>query len=514
MFRSAVVMTALTFLSRILGLVREQIRGYYLGTGMGSDAFGLASSIPNLFRRLLAEGAMTSAFVPVFADYLKKENRHKLNAFLSSFLTLFTFIVTTVCILGILLSNWLISTFFAEGFGEVPGKVALTIVLTQIMFPYLFLVSLAAIAQAVLNSFKLFAPSAFTPVLLNLAIIGCAALFHDSFENPSYAFALGFLVGGVLQLGFQLPWLYRTGIRLSFSLNWAHPGVKELIRIFIPGAFAAGIYQVNVFVSQMIASSLDPGSVASLQYSIRLQELVLGVFVVSITTVILPTLSRQHASGNKGAFGEMNRFSMTLLALITLPATAGLLILRRPIVSLLFQQGEFDSHSTDITAYAVLFHSIGIYFIAMSRSLNQAFYAMKNTRTPMWIALASMVVNVVGCYTLSGPLKHGGIALSNSLSAILSTILAFVLLYRKGVEVQFLKHLQIVLRFGIAALVMAGALWLYTTWLPYATLSKGMLALHVFGAVVVGISTFSVAALLFARGELKTIYGALRSRKG
>ncbi len=507
-------MTVLTFLSRILGLVREQIRGYYLGTGMSSDAFGLAAAIPNLFRRLLAEGAMQSAFIPVFTDYLKKENRAQLNAFLSSFLTLFTFIVTAVCILGIVFSNWLISTFFAEGFGEVPGKVALTIVLTQIMFPYLFLVSLAAIAQAVLNSFRLFAPSAFTPVLLNLAIIACAALFHDSFEDPSYAFALGFLVGGALQLGFQLPWLRRTGIRLSLSFRWTHPGVKEMIRLFIPGAFGAGIYQINVFVSQMIASSLDPGSVASLQYSIRLQELVLGVFVVSMTTVILPTLSRQHATGDKVAFGEMNRFSLTLLALITLPATAGLLVLRRPIVSLLFQQGEFDSHSTDITAYAVLFHSIGIYFIAMSRSLNQAFYAMKNTRTPMWIALAAMVVNVVGCYTLSGPLKHGGIALSNSLSAVLSTILAFALLHRRGVEVQFLTHLQVVLRFGVAALVMAGALWLYVTWLPYADLSKGMLALHVLGGIGVGISTFCVTSLLVARGELKAMYGVLRRNRG
>ncbi len=375
--KSAAVITLLTFLSRILGLVREQVRGYYLGTGTSSDAFGLAATIPNLFRRLLAEGAMTAAFIPVFSGYVKEGDSKSLARFFSSFLSLFTMVTTLVCVLGVLFADVVVITFFSKGFGQVEGKLALTIVLTRWMFPYLLFVSLAAIIQAVLNSFRVFAPSAFTPVLLNLIIVLAAVLAHDLFPDPSYAFAAGFLVGGIVQLAFQLPWFFRLGIRLTLSFDWRHPGVRELIRIFIPGAFAAGIYQINVFVSQMIAASLHEGSIAALQYSIRLQELVLGVFVVSVTTVILPTLARQHASGDQKGFISTNVLALDMMALVTIPASIGLLAIREPLVRLLFQQGAFDSHSTALTSFAVLFHSLGIYFIASSRSLNQTFYAMR-----------------------------------------------------------------------------------------------------------------------------------------
>ena len=511
--KSAAAITVLTFLSRILGLVREQVRGYYLGTGSSSDAFGLAATIPNLFRRLLAEGAMTAAFVPVFTGHVNRNNRKELLAFFSNFLSLFTFVTTLVCILGILFSPWLIETFFSSGFGKVEGKVALTIVLTQIMFPYLLLVSLAAVFQAVLNSFNIFAPSAFTPILLNLSIIILAALFHDVFPDPSYAFAAGFLAGGLLQLAFQLPWFRRTGIRISLSFNWTHPGVKELIRVFLPGTFAAGIYQINVFVSQMIASSLAEGSIASLQYSVRLQELVLGVFVVSMTTVILPTLARQHAKGDDDAFSSTNRFSLQVLAFVTIPASAGLIALREPIVSLLFQQGEFDSYSTAMTSFAVLFHSVGIYFIASSRSLNQAFYAMKDLKTPTMVAGVAMVVNIAGCYLLAIPLAHGGIALANSASAAVATALMFYLLARRGAAVGFSAHAGLVGRLLLASGIMVAALAGLQQLLPFEAAGGKLhlLALTLL-YVTAGAATFAGAALLLARRELMELLSLLKRR--
>jgi putative peptidoglycan lipid II flippase len=510
--KSAAVMTIMTLLSRILGLVREQVRGYFLGTGTGADAFGLGSTLPNLFRRLLAEGAMTAAFVPVFTGYMKKENRQELVDFLSSFLTLLTFVTTLVCLVGILFAGWFVPAFF-PGFGEVEGKLALTVVITQITFPYLLLVTLAALVQAVLNTFGRFAPSAFTPVLLNLSIILCAFAFHDTFADPSYAFAIGFVVGGFLQLAFQIPWFLGTGLRLKLSFAWGHPGVRELIRVFIPGAFAAGIYQINVFVSEMIASSLSEGSIAALGYSIRLQELVLGVFVISITTVILPALSSQFAAGDRKGYGQTVLLALDSLALVTVPAAFGIIAIREPLLRLLFQMGAFDQDSTRLTGLAVLFHSMGVYFIASSRSLNQAFYAMKDLKTPMLVSAAAMVVNVAGCYLLAGPLSHGGIALANSLSAAVTALLLFAVLLRKAPDVPLLPHLGLLLRVVLASGVMYFALDRVTAFLPMAPDAGKLRQLQlVLIYCAAGIVVFLAAGLLLLRKELAQLLRVMRRR--
>lgn len=511
--KSAAVMTVLTFVSRILGLVREQVRGYYLGTGTGADAFGLGSTLPNLFRRLLAEGAMTAAFVPVFTGYMKKENRQELINFLSSFLTLLTFVTTLICVLGIVFAGWIVPTFF-PGFGAVEGKLALTVVITQITFPYLLLVTLAALVQAVLNTFGRFGPSAFTPILLNLSIILCAYLLHDVFPDPSYAFAVGFVVGGFLQLAFQLPWFFKTGLRLKLSFNWRHPGVRELGRVFLPGAFAAGIYQINVFVSEMIASSLSEGSIAALQYSIRLQELILGVFVISITTVILPALSSQFASGDRNGYGQTVLLALDSLALVTIPAAFGLIAIREPLLRLLFQQGAFDQESTSMTGLAVLFHSMGVYFIATSRSLNQAFYAMKDLKTPMLVSAVAMVVNVAGCYLLAIPLAHGGIAAANSLSAAVTGLLLFVILLRRAPDVPLAGHLHLLLRVVLASGIMFLALDRLAALLPVPPDAGKMRQLYlVLLYCAAGIAVFLAAGALLLRRELGQLIRVMRRRQ-
>jgi len=506
-------MTVLTFASRVLGLVREQVRGYYLGTGTGADAFGLGSTLPNLFRRLLAEGAMTAAFVPVFTGYKEKKTREELINFLSSFLTLLTCVATAVCLLGIVLADWIVPAFF-PGFGSVEGKLALTVVITQITFPYLLLVTLAALAQAVLNTFGRFGPSAFTPILLNLSIILAAYLLHDSFPDPSYAFAVGFVIGGFLQLAFQLPWVFRTGLRLKLSFHWRHPGVRELIRVFLPGAFAAGIYQVNVFVSEMIASSLSEGSIAALGYSIRLQELILGVFVISITTVILPALSSQVAAGDRKGYGETVLLALDSLALVTVPAAFGLIAVREPLLRLLFQQGAFDPDSTSMTGLAVLFHSMGVYFIASSRSLNQAFYAMKDLKTPMLVSVVALVVNVAGCYILAVPLAHGGIAAANSLSAAVTGLLLFVLLLRRAPDVPLVSHLGLLVRVVIASGVMLVALDRLAAFFPCPPdAGKLHLLVHVLIAMAVGAAVFLAAGAVLLRKELAQLVRVVFRRR-
>ncbi|MFH1529289.1 MAG: murein biosynthesis integral membrane protein MurJ [Pseudomonadota bacterium] len=511
---SAAGFTVLTLLSRILGLVREQVRGYYLGTGTGSDAFGLAAMIPNLFRRLLAEGAMTAAFVPVFTGFIKGEDRGEMRRFLSAFVTLFALFLAGFTAVMIFLSPWVIRTFF-PGFGAVPGKLALTIVLTQLMFPYLFLVSLAAVAQGVLNSFRIFAPSAATPILLNLAIIGATVALHDLFPDPSYALAMGFLLGGALQLVFQLPWIARLRMEVRPCFDWSHPGIKELLRVFAPGVFAAGIYQINVFVSQMIAAGLAEGTIASLQYSTRLQELVLGIFVVSVTTVVLPTFARQFADRSSRDVGDTLRFSLGLLALVALPATAGLIVLREPIVRLLFQFGEFDAQSTRLTAFAILFHAPGIYFIASSRTLSQVFYGAKDLRTPAWCALASMLANIGLCFTLAGPLGNGGIALANSLSAAVSAVLLAVFLGRTGVAPPLRSHGWTLLRVAVAAGIMAAALVGLAALLPWSQdLGRAALGLRLVLFVGVGVGVLLLAALLLVKKELLELLQLVKRSNG
>ena len=510
--KSAAAVTILTFVSRLLGLFREQVRGYYLGTGMGSDAFGLASMVPNLFRRLLGEGAMTAAFVPVFTKYVKAGDKEALNKFLSSFFSVFMVILFVICGAGMIGSDWLIRTFFGSGFGQVEGKIELTVDLTRILFPYLFLACAAALVQAVLNTYGIFSPSAFTPILLNLSTIGGTLLLRPYFGDASYAMAIGFLVGGVLQLLFQMPWFAQRKLRVRPSINWGHPGVKELFRVFLPGVVAAGIYQIDVFVSEMIAASLSPGSIASLQYSIRLQELVLGVFVISMTTVILPTLSRQHADGNTDGFARTNLFALELLALVTIPATVALVVLRRPIVSLLFQQGAFDTESLDKTSFAVLFHSLGIYFIATSRSLNQSFFARQNLKTPMFVAMCTFAVNATVCYTASRFIDNGGIALGNSVSAMTSAILLYIMLRKQGVSLGGRTHALFIARVLATALVMGGAAWLVSYLLPWEGTGKMGIAWRMALYTGVCLAVFSLVGAFLLRSHLAPIWRIIKRK--
>ena len=512
--RSASVMTGMTLLSRVLGLVREQVRAVFLGTGAASDAFGLAVVIPNLFRRLLAEGAMTAAFIPVFAEYLQKGDEEDTRAFLSRFVTLLSCVATGLTILGVLLTPWLIETFFASEFQNVPGKVRLTIVLTQLMWPYLLFVSLAAALQAILNTHKIFGPSAFTPVLLNGAIIGCGIALAHVLPDPSYALVTGFLVGGVLQIVFQVPFLFRhTKVRLRLDFRFTDPGVRRVLWIMVPGVFAAGIYQINVFVSQLVASMLPGGAIAALQYSLRLQELVLGLFVVSLAQVILPTLSEQTAADDRDGVKDTLVYATRLMSWVSLPATAALVLLGAPIIRLLFQFGAFDAESTSKTAYALVFHAVGLLPIALCRVQQQVFFAHKDLVTPTKIAAVVMVVNVVLCFVLAVPLEHGGVALAGSIAAAVNTVLLVWLLRRRFGALRGGHLVSHGLRVALAALVMAVALVGYDHLWQHAELqSRWLLGAWVAGACVGGGLVYVGACQLLGVNELRDLMRALKTR--
>ena len=516
MLRSASVMTVMTLISRVLGLVREQVRALYLGTGAASDAFGLAATIPNLFRRLLAEGAMTAAFVPVFAEYLKRGDEEETRAFLSRFVTLLTLVVVALTMLGILITPWLIETFFASEFKNVPGKVQLTIWLTRLMWPYLALVSVAALIQAILNTEKIFAPSAFTPVLLNASIIACGIGLADSMPNPAHALVAGFLLGGLVQILFQIPFLIRwTRIRFGVDFRVFGPGVRRVLWIMVPGIWGAGIYQINVFVSQLIASTLEGGSIASLQYGIRLQELVLGLFVVSVAQVILPTLSHQSAEGDDEGVKDTLAYAIRLMAYVTLPSTLALILLGAPIIRLLFQYGAFDAESTQKTAYALTFYALGLLPIALARVQSQVFFADKDQKTPALVAAVVALVNIVLCLALSQPLGHGGIALAGSVAALVNTLILSWLLRRKLGRLGGAALWSRVARLTLASALMGGALFAYDLWMPHAEVASHVtLGLWLIGAVVTGASSYVIACRVMRVDELAGLWGALRRRAG
>ncbi|MBP7125642.1 murein biosynthesis integral membrane protein MurJ [Myxococcota bacterium] len=513
LLRSTLVTSGLTVLSRIVGLVREQVRGYYLGTGTESDAFGIAATIPNMLRRLFAEGAMTAAFVPVFTGLRADADPGRVQQFYRGFMTLFVLLMAGVTMLGILASGPLVEFLFAGRFHEVPGKVELTVGLTRVMFPYLFLVSIAAIIQATLNSFHVFGPSAFSPVLLSVANIATVVFFHSWFPNPAWALAVGFLAGGVLQLAFQVPFLRKQGITFRPTMAGIRdPAVWQVARILLPGVFSAGIYQINVTISQVIAAHLDPGSVASLQYSLRLQELVLGVFAVSVATVLLPTLSeqvhRQQWSDVKETFG----FSVNLLAFVTFPATVGLILLGTPIVRVLFQYGRFDDTSTAMTVFALQFHAAGIFFVALQRNVVQVFYAMHDLRTPTWVAAVVMLFHGVLCLGLSGPLRQGGIALAGSVAAALNVAMLWWLLRRRIGRMGIRAILAGLGRTSAATLVMGLVVWAVDRVGFLEGVRGWALAARLLPVILTAIAVYIVASRTLGSPELDEFLGILRRR--
>ncbi len=427
--KSAFSIGIVTFISRIFGLVREWLRGYLLGTSGSSDAFAMAFMFPNLMRRLVGEGALIVAFVPVFSDYREKNTRQELDDFVCNFFTLLLFFLISMVTFIIIIAPVL--QFFLPEFTKIPGKIELTILLTRLMFPYILFISLAALTQGILNTFKIFIPSAITPILLNISIISIGLSFGFKMRDPGIALGIGVLIGGLFQFFFQIPFLIKGGIRYRLSFGFRDPGVRRVFLLMLPAALGAGVYQINALASQFIAAFLEEGSVAALRFSNTLVEVVLGVFVISLSTVILPALSEKSSKGDQEGMKETLKFALRLAILITLPSTFGLIILRYPLIRMLFRYGRFTEDSAHMVAYALLFQAMGLCGTGGTRVLVQMFYSMKDTKTPVWVASFTMAVNILLCVFLSRYMRLGGIALAGSVAAIFNFFLLFFILNRK-----------------------------------------------------------------------------------
>ncbi len=464
-------MAAVTMASRVLGLVREQVRAALLGTSDAADAFTTAYIIPNLLRRLVGEGALTAAFVPVYTHYSERIDARRLRELTGRFVTFFSMVLALTAALGTAGAHLLVADLFAPGYSSTPSKLALTVFLTRMMFPYVFFIGLAALCQAILNSNRYFTLPASTPIVLNLSIIGSALLLSSRLPTPAHALALGVVAGGILQAAMQLPLLWRLGFRPRLPRMRLDPFTRRILRLMLPGVFGAGIYQINVAVSQAMASYLGKGAVSSLQYSSRLLELVLGVFVVAVSTAILPELSRRAATGDLAGMRRTFSFCIVTVCMITMPASITAILMRKELVHLLFsfKSGSFGARSVDLTAWALLFHMTGLVFIGLCRVLVPVFYSFHDTTTPVVVAAAAMLINIAGCLYLPAWFSHGGIALANTLSALVQCCILMPLAWRllKQERPELSATAAKIARIAAACMVMGAALRWVLSWLPF-----------------------------------------------
>lgn len=433
--RSAGLVGALTLISRVLGLLRDAVIAAVFPKKL-TDAFFVAFTIPNVLRRLLAEGALTIAFIPTFTDYHRHRASKEAKEFVYSAFTTLCVILLVVSVLGVLGAPLLVKAF-AWGYADDPEKFALAVRLTQVMFPYIFFVSLTALAMGVLNTLGHFAGPAVSPVLLNLGMIGCVLALSPVMERfgvpPIYSLGVGVLVGGTGQLVLQLPLMARFGYLPRLRWNPTHPGVKKVARLMGPAVFGLALYQLNVLLARLLASFLEDGAVTYLYYAQRLIEFPMGVFAVAVATAATPTFSAHVKSGDLDKMKETLGNTLRLTLFIVIPSMVGLVALGEPLVAAFFQRGRFSHDMTLATYHALMAFTLGLWAAACIRQLVPAYYALDDSKTPVKAAGVGLLVYVGAGLALMGPLGHVGLALAVSASSVVNlTILAAVLRKRLG----------------------------------------------------------------------------------
>lgn len=454
MLREGGKLSALTMVSRILGLLREMTKAAFMGTGPLAEAFTVAFIIPNFLRRLFAEGSVTVAFIPTFTGVLGEKDEAKTREFLSATFTVLLVLVLATVALGMAVTPWITSLVF---FGAERAE---TIVLTRMMFPFLALVSVAALLQGILNTIGVFVPSGLGPILFNVCFIGVPYLIGGWTANPARAMALGVLAGGLAQALCQLPAVLRAGYRfgfIGFARALRNPGMRRVLALIAPTILGMAAYQVNDLVCTSLASSVK--AAAGIQYSIRLQELILGVFAVSAGTVLLPRLSQAARRQDWPSYSEDLGQVMMSMILVTLPVAIFSMIVGREIVTLLFKARAFGEDSVALTTSVFFFHMMGIVFIALNRVIAPAFYARSDAKTPTWAGLVSFGVNIALAFAFIAPFRGPGIALALSLSSAVNTLFLAVALLRskiEGIRAAFSRTARYALRI-LAFSAVAGA---------------------------------------------------------
>ncbi len=446
----------MTFVSRISGLVRDVVMANVLGSSGVADAFFVAFRIPNFLRRIFGEGAFAQAFVPVFSE-LTEHNTLKAKQFVNAsagVLALATFVLT---VLGVIFAPFLVS-FYAVGFQDDPVKFEATVGALRVMFPYLFCVSLVAMSGGILNTLNRFAVPAVTPVLLNICMILAVWILTPLVSDGARALAYGVLCAGVVQLLFQVPSLIKEGYLPNFKIDFKNQAMQQVFKLMLPAVFSVSVAQVNMFVNTLLASSLITGSVSWLYYSDRLMEFPVGVFGIALATVVLPSLSRVHATGTAQQFSQMMDWALRWVILVCLPATFALYFLASPLLATIFLHGSFKPSDVEMAALALRAFAVGVCGFVFVKVLAPGFFARQDTKTPMRIAVIAVAVNVVLSLVLVRTMQHTGLALAISIAAWVNSSLLFITLRLRGVFAPQPGWFWFLFRVAIAVAVMTVAL--------------------------------------------------------
>ncbi|MBE7929138.1 murein biosynthesis integral membrane protein MurJ [Pseudomonas saudiphocaensis] len=460
LLRSSAVVSVMTLLSRVLGMVRDMVVASYFGSGAAADAFFIAFKIPNFLRRLFAEGAFAQAFVPVLSEYRTKRTQLEVKLLVDRTAGMLGLILTGITALGVLGSPYLVM-LFAPGFHGEPAKLELAGELLRITFPYLLLISLTAFTSGVLNTYGRFAVPGFTPVLLNVSMILSAVFMTPYFDQPIMALAWGVFIAGFAQLTFQLPFVARLGLLPRPRVKLGDEGVRRIMLLMVPALFGVSVSQINLLLDTVLASFLQTGSVSWLYYADRLSELPLGAFGIAIGTVILPSLARQHASEDPKAFSSTLNWALRMVLLVGVPAALALGILSEPLIASLFYYGAMSQEAVVQSARALEAYSVGVLAFMLIKVLAPGFFARQDLKTPVRVAVICMVANMVMNLILIWPLKHVGLALATSLSSMLNAGMLFWGLYKIGVfQIAPGWGLFLLRLFGGCAAMVATIWWL------------------------------------------------------
>ena len=501
-------------LSRIMGMIRDMVVSRLFGAGLATDAFFAAFQIPNMLRRFFAEGALTAAFVPIFSATLHQRGDREARELANVCFTVLTIVMAAITLVGIIFSPVIVGTMF-PGFRLEPGKLELAVLLNRLMFPYIFFISLVALCMGILNTVRHFFTPAISTVFLNICMILAALCLRGYFEAPITALAIGVLIGGCVQLIMQLPVLWRKGFPLRPSLDFKNRDLRRITLLMLPSLFGVGVYYLNIIVSTVLASQLPQGSVSYLYYAQRLFEFPQGVFTVSIAQAVLPSLSRQAAAGDMAGLKDTLSFGLRVTLFVTIPAMVGLIVCSTPIFSLIFMGGAFDYAKVVSSAQALIFYSLGLSSVALTRVLAPAFFSLKDTKTPVVTAFIAFLLNLAFSLALMGPLKHGGLALATTLSATGNMLMLLWFLRRtigplngRALLVSGAKSLA-------ASIPMAAIVWYANSFVDWSQTGHKLLKGSVLGGtIVVGTVTYMIAVSLLGSAEASDTLSLLRKKLG
>lgn len=434
LLKSSSVVSSMTMISRIFGLARDMVIAFFFGASAGADVFFLAFRIPNFFRRLFGEGAFSQAFVPVLTEYKANRSKQEVKQLIDSVSGTLGINLIAVTFVGVVAAPLLIS-LFAMGFviNEEVEKIALATEMLRITFPYVLLISMTAFSGAILNTLGRFAVPAFTPVLLNLSLIVCAIFLRPYMEKPVTALAWAVLIAGVAQLTFQLPFLAKEGVLPRPQVNFKDEGVKRIMTLMLPALFAVSVGQINLLVDTILATGLETGSLSWLYYSDRLLEFPLALFGITIATVILPSLSKDHAGDSTDEFAKTLEWAIRIVCVLGVPAAVALVFLSAPLITTLFYHGEMTERDVIKSSWSLMAYGTGLLAFMLVKVLVPGYFSRQDTKTPVRYGIIALLSNIVLNLVLIWHLKHAGLALATSIAAYINASLLFLGLRKMNV---------------------------------------------------------------------------------